>query len=406
MPNIEKRGPNSYRLRIDSGYNAQGKQIQHRKTIRIDDESLLKSKRKLDAFLAVELVKFQQEIEAGQFIKPEKTTFSDFVQVWKANYADQNLGEYTRRNYMYIISSHLLPAFGHLELKKIRTMHIVTFLTRLQSPQGRLSGSDKPLSHSSIMNVYKALKSLLDAAEKWKIITTNPMNGVDRPTVTKSEKKALHQTKRAYTPDETRELILALLELPVNWKLYFLGLVLGGFRRGELLAVEWSDMDFTAGGIYVRKQISVDEAGVTREAPLKTETSEGFVPMPSWYMSELTSYRAQWTHNRAQLSDKWAGGYKEYVFCAEDGRPYYPNTPTQKWQKFLAAHPDLPKIRLHDLRHTAAMLLREQGVDMKTIQERLRHAKLGTTADLYTHFSNDVSRTAADQLEQFDPRKS
>ncbi len=106
--------------------------------------------------------------------------------------------------------------------------------------------------------------------------------------------------------------------------------------------------------------------------------------MPSWFMTELATYRAQWEHDRAQMGDKWDGGTKEYVFGTETGRPLYPNTPTQKWQKFLTAHPDLPKVRLHDLRHTAAMLLRESGVDMKTIQERLRHARLGATADLYT----------------------
>ena len=406
MPNIEKRGTNSYRLRVDAGYDAAGKQIQHRKTIRIDDENLLKSKRKLDAYLAAELVKFQQEVESGQHVRHERTTFAEFVPIWKENYASQRLGGYTLRNYMYLIEAHLLPAFGHMELRKIKTMHIVAFFTRLQSPDGRKDGKDKLLAHSSIATIHKVLKSLLDSAEKWNLIITNPMNGVDRPIAKKAEKRTLRETKRSYTSEETRELILALFALPSIWKLYFIGLVLGGFRRGELLAAEWSDLDFARGGIHVRKQISMDENGRKREAELKTTASEGFVPMPSWYMTELTTYRAQWDHTRAQMGDQWVGDTKEYVFCAEDGRPYYPSTPSLTWRRFLAKHPNLPHIRLHDLRHTAAMLLREQGVDMKTIQERLRHSKLGTTADLYTHFSVDVNRTAADRLEQFDPRKS
>ncbi len=75
---------------------------------------------------------------------------------------------------------------------------------------------------------------------------------MERPTAKKEEKRAIRETKRAYTPEETRELILALFELPDIWKLYFIGLVLGGFRRGELLAAEWSDVDFTRMGIHMR----------------------------------------------------------------------------------------------------------------------------------------------------------
>ena len=91
-------------------------------------------------------------------------------------------------------------------------------------------------------------------------------------------------------------------------------------------------------------------------------------------------------------------------FVRKMGGPYYPSTPTGTWRKFLERHPSLPAIRLHDLRHTAAMLLRMQGVDVKSIHERLRHSKLGTTADLYTHIATEVSRNAADQLEQFNPK--
>ncbi|WP_162515402.1 tyrosine-type recombinase/integrase [Paenibacillus pinistramenti] len=83
---------------------------------------------------------------------------------------------------------------------------------------------------------------------------------------------------------------------------------------------------------------------------------------------------------------------------------YYPNTPSLTWRRFMATH-NLPPVKLHDLRHTAGMLLRESGADLKTIQERLRHTKIGMTADIYTHESEIISREAADRLEGLQPKQ-
>ncbi|GEO27059.1 hypothetical protein AAC03nite_28440 [Alicyclobacillus acidoterrestris] len=402
MPSIEKRGNNSWRLIVENGYDAKGKRVQERRTIRIDDETILRSKRRLQDYLNMELVKFQQEVESGQYIKPDRTTFADFVSVWKENYANQHLGAYTRRNYLDTIDAQLLPAFGHMELSKIKTMHIVSFMTSLRTPEGRKDGRNKPLATNTQLNIYKVLKSILDAAEQWRIIATNPMNGVDRPAPDKKEKKSLKSKKRAYTRAESEALIVALNDEPAHWRLYYLGVLLGGFRRGEMLAVEWPQVDFELGGLYIEKQISLDEDGRTVEAEVKTEESEGFVPMPRWYMTELAQYKKEWNKARLKQGSNWRGGDKQYLFHSGRGEMFYPNTPSLHWRRFLTKH-NLPVIRLHDLRHTTAMLLREDGVDLKAIQERLRHSRLSTTADLYTHESDMVSRETADRLEKLNP---
>lgn len=402
MPSIEKRGNNSWRLIVDNGYDAKGKRIQERKTVKIEDETLLRSKRKLDDYLSMQLMVFRQEVESGQYIKPERTTFADFVVEWKKNYADQHLGGYTLRQYQGIINARLVPEFGHMELSKIKTMHIVTFMTRLRSPEGRKRGQSKPLATNTVLNIYKALKSILDSAEKWRVIATNPMAGVDRPIADKAEKKGLKSKKKSYNRAEAQELILALADEPENWRMYYLGVLLGGFRRGEMLGLEWPQVDFERGGIQVEKQISLNEHGHTVEAELKTEESEAFVPMPKWYMSELGRFRKAWIQERWTHADQWHGGEKEFLFHSGDGMPYYPNTPSMTWRRFLDKH-DLPRIRLHDLRHTTAMLLREDGADLKDIQERLRHTRLATTADIYTHESETVSRQTADRLEKLNP---
>ncbi|SFU82144.1 tyrosine-type recombinase/integrase [Alicyclobacillus macrosporangiidus] len=401
MPSIEKRGKNSWRLIVEGGYDATGKRIQYRRTIRVDDEAILKSKRRLQDYLDMELARFRQEIESGQYLKPERVTFAEFVETWKTNYADINLGAYTRKNYMGYIRSRLLPVFGHMEMSKIRTMHIVSFFTSLRT-EGRKDGRDKPLATNTLLNIYKTLKSIFDAAERWKVIPSNPMDGVQRPTPDKREKKALKARKKAYTWQEAADLIVALNDEPEHWRLYYLGVLLGGFRRGEMLGVEWHQVDFERGGIHVEKQISMDEQGRPVEAELKTEESAAFVPMPRWYMAELAQYRRHWMQERLLLGPQWRGGDKQYLFHNGFGDKLYPDTPSLHWRRFLSKH-NLPRIRLHDLRHTTAMLLREEGVDLKTIQERLRHTRLSTTADLYTHESDLVSREAADRLEKLNP---
>lgn len=407
MPSIEPRSANSWRLVVENGYDTQGKRMRERKTIYIDDEVLLKTKRKLQDYLQMELMKFQQEVDSGQYIKPDRTTFADFIPTWKKNYADSHLGAYTRKNYMSIINSQLIPAFGNMQLHKIKTMHVVNFTTNLRTPEGRKDGRDRPLSTNTLLNIYKALKSILDAAHKWRIIPSNPMGGVDRPVADKREKKELKARKKAYTRTEAEQLIVDLADEPDHWRLYFLGVLLGGFRRGEMLGVEWPQVDFEHGGIHVEKQISMDENGVPVESELKTEESEAFVPMPQWYMDELSLFRRNWIRERWELqqADKWTGGDKEYVFHNGKGDHFYPDVATRRWSKFLSKH-DLPRIRLHDLRHTTAMILREQGVEMKSIQERLRHTRLSTTADIYSHESELVSRETADRLEQLKPSSS
>jgi len=146
MPSIEKRGNNSWRLIVEEGYDSDGKRIQRRKTVKIEDEALLKSKRRLEDYLQMELTKFRQDVESGQYIKPERTTFADFVPIWKLNYADHHMGAYTRKNYLSAINSQLMPTFGHMELNKIKTMHIVSCMTKLRTPEGRKDGRDKPLA--------------------------------------------------------------------------------------------------------------------------------------------------------------------------------------------------------------------------------------------------------------------
>ncbi|MNN49852.1 Tyrosine recombinase XerD [compost metagenome] len=193
-----------------------------------------------------------------------------------------------------------------------------------------------------------------------------------------------------------------MYDLPVRWRLYFTGVMLGGYRRGEFLAVEWPELDQERSAIYIEKQITVDQDGKKVESEVKTVESEGWVPMPKWYMDELKRYEHTWKKEKLRCKN-WQGGDKQYIFHSGNGVMYYPSTATNTWSKFLKKH-GFPHVKLHGLRHTAATLLREHGADQRSIQKFLRHSKLETT-DRYTHETETVSRAVIAPLEEMNPKR-
>lgn len=404
MPSIEKRGVNTWRLIVENGLKADGSRNQEKKSIKITDEALLKTTKKLKAYLDMELASFQRQVESGQYIKPDNKTFKEFTATeWKENYANEKLGAYTRKNYMAIINTHIYPEFGHQQLKNIKPTHIANFMTKLRSPEGRKGAGNKPLATNTILNIYKALKSILDYAKKMRKIPFNPIEDIDRPTPDKAEKRELKNRKKSFTRSESEKIVLALFQEPEIWRWYFIGSLVGGFRRGEHLAMEWPEVDFVKKGFWIEKQITQDEEGKGIEGEVKTEESRGFVPMPIWYMTAMDELHKKWKREKFRMGPAWKGGEKEYVFHSGKGEPYYPTSPTGAWRNILLRH-NIPHVKLHGLRHTTAKLLREDGADMKSIQELLRHSRLATTSDIYTEESESNNRETANRMEKLNPR--
>lgn len=385
---IEKRGENSWRLRIDLGYNPDGSRNRVSKTITVEDKALLKTTRKLQEYLEDELAKFKQEVLSGEYIKPEKMTFEAFARnEWLPKHAEKNMSPLTVQNYMNHLERVVFPAFGHKQLSEIKPLNIVAIMDGLDKTN--MSGNTK-------LYIFKVIKSVFNQAVKWKLIPKNPMDGLDRPKAEKSK-------PRYYDQKDAQRAVEALMQEPLMWTVYFLGAMIGGLRRGELNALEWPDIDFEAGGIFVRKSYSVIKNGKPVIKSPKTETSERFVDLPIWYMELLRKYKVQWNEQRLAMGDQWCGGDRQFLFHQGDGQPIYPTTPAHVWYKIMDKH-GLPRIRLHDLRHTAATLLIEAGEDLKTIQERLGHTKYTTTADIYAHVTKQMKKRAADHLEKFRPQ--
>ncbi|MED4599943.1 hypothetical protein P9314_04370 [Paenibacillus validus] len=189
MASIEKRGPNSYRLIVEAGYDANGKRIKKMKTVRTNTKKEAMS----------ELAKFQIEVEVGEYISPEKITLSTFVDEWKEKHAARNLAPSTMKVYMEHIRQHTLPKFGHLQINQIRTIQVVTFIDDLS----KSVSNSKPLSDSTVLYICKVLKHLLNKAVEWRLLQKNPIDGVKQPKV---QRKKMNY----YDEKEARDLIAAL----------------------------------------------------------------------------------------------------------------------------------------------------------------------------------------------------
>lgn len=395
MAYYEHVSGNKYKL-VTRDPRVVGRRKRITETIEVPPE-IARTKLKKEQWLAAQAFDFEERVNNGDVLRTGKMTFEQFIPKWLKGYARQNMGGYTIKNTMSNIKAHLLPEFGLVRLDQIKTIHLVTFFAELKRKDG------KEMATNTKLNIYKAAKSVFDAAHAWELIASNPMDGVQRPSQSKKEKKAIRSKKKNYSIEETYLVLEAMYKLPTRWRLYFTGSILGGFRRGELLAIEWSDLDFDNGLIWIDKQITFDEDGTVIEGEVKTDESEDWVAMPRWYMEELKAYELEWKKEKLRCRN-WEGEDKQYIFHSGQGKPYYPSTATTTWSKFLERN-GLPHISLHGLRHTAGNILRDMGADMKTIQERLRHTKLATTADIYTHRNSNINRAAADKLESLDPKK-
>lgn len=181
--------------------------------------------------------------------------------------------------------------------------------------------------------------------------------------------------------------------------------MIGGFRRGELLGVEWPDVDFIEGTLSIKKSISMTKKGQAVEKGPKSKSSKRIIDFPDWYMEELKIHRKEWRFQKwATVKEgRWLGQDREYIFHAGFGKPSYHTTPTGWWIDFVKRH-GLKRIKLHELRHSSATLFIEAGASMKAVQKRLGHSKNQTTADIYAHVIKRLSRSTAEKFNTFDPK--
>jgi integrase len=195
----------------------------------------------------------------------------------------------------------------------------------------------------------------------------------------------------------TEEELLTFFDAARNDRLYaaYVLAATTGLRRGELLGLCWDSVDLENGVITVQRQLLVLKEGITLEEATKSRSGRRSIVLTDDAIRELKAHRKRQLQERLLMGE----AYQDHglVFCKEDGTPLDPREFTKRFQRHLEKA-GLPKVRLHDLRHTHASLLLARGVHPKIVQERLGHSSITMTLDLYSHLVPGLQEAAAATL--------
>ena len=385
---IEKRGKNSYRLTVSEGFDLNGRPMIHRKTIH-------GTKKEAE----VELAKFVTEVQNGLVIDGKSLKFSEFVEVWKRDYGSKELAPTTYKRYCRMLETRILPYFGHFYINKIRPTDIMKFYdllekdTQLVRKKGN-NGSEtkKPLSGKTILEHHRLLRAMLHRAVYWQLIVSNPAERVQPPRAKKTK-------RRSYDDEQTKILLENLEKLTVEDTKYKVAIILTiftGVRLGELMGLEWQDVDFRNGIISINRSSQyLSDMGVFTKVP-KTESSIREIAIPEFIISLLEEYKLWYEEQKSLYGELWTNS--DRLFVQADGKPMHPSSISKWFVKYVGTI-GLPVINFHGLRHTNASLLVAQNIDKAVVSARLGHAQISTTLDFYVHPLLSHNRKAGYALE-------
>lgn len=264
---------------------------------------------------------------------------------------------------------YLLPAFGHVPLAQLTPAHI-------QGAYQRWAEAGK--APATILNVHRTLRTALRDAVRWDLIPRSVVALVSPP-------RAPVRPMTVWDEEQMR-LFFAAARRSSQWWLLYECALLTGMRIGELLALRWADLDWRRRLIRVTRTIGgMSRAGAVYREP-KTTYGRRAIDVPRQLLASLRAWHLQ-------------HGDHELIFCAREGRPLWGSVILRDFYR-VARLARLPRIRLHDLRHSHATALLAQGESIKLIQERLGHSAPSITLNIYAHLLPTIQQHAVDRLER------
>lgn len=359
---ITQRG-DKYRVCFDYGIDREGRRVRKYRTFDT----------KRDATRAFN--EHKVKMDKGTQIMPSEYTFAQWLAYWYKDIILPQIEETTAYGYRGMIENYLKPQLGEIRLQKLTARDIQQYYTWLMD--------EKELSPNTVIKHHNLLTNTLNAAERQEYITKNPMRAVSPP-------KKRQREAKFYTPEQLGILldkaVGTRLELPVFICAYL------GLRRGELCGLRWSDVDLEHQTITIENTRT--QAGKKEiEKGTKTASSTRTLYLPDTLCDMLKAAREHQQACRAEYKNAYDDN--DYVVVMEDGRPFRPNYLSELFGKFLADN-DLPKIVLHELRHTFASLSNQAGIPAYNIGKALGHSTPATTQKIYTHLLDQTHTQAVE----------
>ena len=430
----QKDGTTSYLITVSLGRDkTTNKQILKTVTYTPKEKAPSKIEKEVKAFAAG----FEERAKNGELVSGDKVTVNDFEKIWEKNWLPAKTPS-VQENYKNMLKNHFLPVIGHMKITAVRATHIDSIIQKAK---------DEGKAPATIRDRFTVINSVFKYAYKKQYIRENPCQRCDeRPTVKMKTGKDI----KFFTTDQARRFIREALTMEYNlqygrrgrkskktgqqydvkaytvkrsvslqWRLYFIMAIYGTFRRGEMCALTWKDIN------EKRRIISIDKArAMTKKETYlkgpKTDAGIRELTMPEEVFTLLREWKKEQAALCMKLGSEWKGhrnaknddGTRDSfddnaIFIqVENGLPIHLSTPNHKFHEICDMYnatrekeeEKLPRIRLHDLRHTGATLLLGKNTDIETVSHRLGHAKASVTLDIYGHALPENDVLAAETL--------
>ncbi len=422
MASIRERN-GSYQITVSCGYDIHGKKLLETTTFTPDPALTPKRREKAVQKFAQQ---FETKVKNGLIMVGSKITLLEFSERWISEYAKINLAPGTAIKYQEELNTKILPELGHLKLSELKPHRINAFFASLTKDGVRKDGKPGGYSKASIMKTRNVLSSMLRTAVEWEVIERNPCDKIRLQGIGAEEKIKFFTPEQAYT-------FLSYIEkpytvsvtghkrvddtgipysvgdytttkyIPEQVRILFILAIYTGLRKGELLALQWSDINFEQNTVQVTKAITLVNGKPVCKAP-KTKSSHRAVSIPVYLTKRLMHLKQSQDEFRTQVGDYWQGD--NWVFTQDTGKMMGYSTPYQALQDTITRYnqdkpleQQLPHIPFHGLRHTSATLLIASHQDVKTISKRLGHTQTSTTMNIYVHALQESDQKASDALE-------
>lgn len=402
-----------YRIIISNGFLANGKQNRITKTISA------KSRKQAEKIAAEMEVDFRRNIISPVSNAPSQSElcFKDLVEKWQSLIAP-NLAISTRERYESFLSKDIAPYFNNFKLSNIKPINISEYLAHIEST--------RHLSPKTIKEHFILINRLFNLACNWEFMENNPCAKVRKPKspepiidfyntdqmqalfnaldIEDQELEELinHSVKydRYYTPEKVNKSIAVRRYKALQFRVFIVLAFVTGLRREEALGLERSDLDFKNNQIQiVRTSQYSPKIGLYSKKMLKNGDPIRILPMPQEAMNQLSTLLKKQDECRALMGDEWV--YSDRLFIAikggvhtKAGGPIMPDNITQSFSRFQKKH-NLPHLKLHGLRHSAASYMISNNINLLAVANRLGHKDLKMTMH-YAHLFESTKREAAD----------
>ena len=340
------------------------------------------NKRQAERAMAELVAKYQKN--PNEF---NKIDFVEYIKKWLIEVKPQ-IDIITFDGYKQYVEKHIIPYFEekHLMLQDISIKDIEGYYN-FKSVGGRLDGKPGGLSTRTIKLHSVVLSLVFKKAIYNGLLNKNPCDYAQLPNTKKKKPIA-----KFYTQEQCKKLLNIINGTPLYDMVYITTIY--GLRRSELVGLKWSAVDFVDNTISIQHTVVVSSVVVEKDKT-KTQSSARLYPLLPDVKKILLNIKKEQQKYRNVFGNSYVES--DYVFTKQDGKRYYPEYPSKTLQKQLKQH-NLPHIRFHDLRHTAASLLLVKGWSMKDISDWLGHSNIGITMNTYSHIDLAHKREMSNML--------